>query len=306
AVAKLADAEPEVIARAAPQGDITIEDLGFVVPGRDKQPKVVLNIRRLRFQPGETVALVGPSGTGKSTLLRIIAGAQDGYRGKVNIDGTSLVNWDRSFLGANIGYLPQEVELLPGTIAQNIARFAPDAADEEIIAAAKMAKVDRIIEELPMGYDTMISTQAHALSGGQRQLICLARAFFRSPPILIMDEPNSNLDQMGKEAYKRVVAEARAASKTVIFATHDPDLYMQADKMCVLENSTVTAFDKPESIIAKRREEQNQMAQRAKAAAAVARESSDEKVREEQADKPSLRVVADQNPSANPSTRPVN
>ena len=305
-VAKLAEAEAEITARDAPVGEVTIEDLGFVVPGRDKQPKVVLNIRRLRFQPGETVALVGPSGTGKSTLLRILAGAQDGYRGKVRIDGTSLVNWDRNFLGANIGYLPQEVELLPGTVAQNIARFAPDAGDEEVIAAAKMAKVDRIIEELPMGYDTMISTQAHALSGGQRQLICLARAFFRSPAILIMDEPNSNLDQMGKEAYKRVVAEARAASKTVIFATHDPDLYMLADKMCVLENSTVTAFDKPESVIAKRREEQSQMAQRAKAAAEVPNESADEAAKEEPSENLPLKVVADQNTPTVSSPQPVN
>ena len=292
AVAKLADADNDLFTREAPTGRIVVEDLGFVVPGRDKQPKIVLNIRALRFQPGETVAVVGPSGSGKSTLLRILAGAQDGYRGKVLIDGTSLTNWDRSFLGANTGYLPQEVELLPGTIAQNIARFAPDAADEEIIAAARTAKVDKVIEELPKGYDTMISTQAHMLSGGQRQLICLARAFFRSPPILIMDEPNSNLDAVAKEAYKQVVAEARDVSKSVIFATHDPDLYMLADKMCVLENSAVTAFDSPEKIVAKRREERNQMMQRAKEMAAKMPSKADSESGRTQRTPP-LRVVKD-------------
>ncbi|MEO0542793.1 MAG: type I secretion system permease/ATPase [Pseudomonadota bacterium] len=267
-VAALADGNTDPIARETPSGHITAEDLGFVVPGRDKQPKIVLNIRALQFQPGETVALVGPSGSGKSTLLRILAGAQDGFRGTVRIDGTSLVNWDRSFLGANVGYLPQDVELLPGTIAQNIARFVADASDDEIIEAARQAKVDKVIEELPMGYDTLIKSQAHVLSGGQRQLICLARAFFRSPPILIMDEPNSNLDAVGRAAYKQIVADARAASKTVIFATHDSDLFMSADKMCVLENGAVTAFGSPADVVAKRREAQNQAAQHANSAPA--------------------------------------
>ncbi|MEN0000745.1 MAG: type I secretion system permease/ATPase [Pseudomonadota bacterium] len=268
AVALVAEADEEKVEREAPSGRITIEELAFVVPGADQQLKVVLNVKGLQFQPGEAVAIIGPSGSGKSTLLRILAGAQGGYRGKVRIDETALTNWDPAFLGAHMGYLPQEADLLPGTVAQNIARFAEDATDDEVITAAKLARIDAMVEALPAGYNTQISAHSLALSGGQKQLICLARAFFRSPPILIMDEPSANLDVYGKEAYKKVLDDVRATGKTLIFATHDSDLIKLADKVCVIENGMVKAFETPANIAERQSAERDKRANKIKAAAA--------------------------------------
>ncbi|MEM1377863.1 MAG: type I secretion system permease/ATPase [Pseudomonadota bacterium] len=276
-----ADLIGDVIAREAPAGLVRVDDLTLAVPDKDGKAKILLAIKNAVFEPGTLTAVVGPSGSGKSTLLRVISGAQEGYRGSVRVDSTALANWDRGFLGSQIGYLAQEVELLPGTIGQNIARFMDDASDAEIINASKAAKVNAVIEALPDGYDTRIHARTPLLSGGQKQLVALARALFRSPPILIMDEPNANLDAYSKDAYKRVLGEARKAGKTLIVATHDPNLYTAADRVLLLEEGHVSDYDAPEQVIGRRKQQR----QKTRKAANTESSSTDTK--------PALRIVGE-------------
>jgi ATP-binding cassette subfamily C protein/ATP-binding cassette subfamily C protein EexD len=193
-------------------------------------------------QPGQAVAVVGPSGAGKSSLVRALVGVWAPLSGAIRLDGSELQHWNKDELGNHFGYLPQAVELFAGTIAENIARFHADASAEDIIKAAAAAHVHEMIQNLPDGYDTQIGAGGRSLSGGQRQRIGLARALFGNPAVIILDEPNANLDGEGEEALFQVIADLKARMKAVIFVSHKMSLVALAEKTLVLADGRVRSF----------------------------------------------------------------
>jgi len=187
----------------------------------------------LQLQPGESIAILGPSGAGKSTLVRLLTGVWKPHAGTVRLDGADLSQWPRHELGPSIGYVPQDVELFRGTVAQNIARLGP-VDGTRVVEAAQRARVHEMILSLPEGYDTMIDPSAAVLSPGQRQRIALARALYGEPRLLILDEPNSNLDGAGELALAETLRSLRG-QVTVVVVTHRTALTQHVDKMLVLE-----------------------------------------------------------------------
>jgi ATP-binding cassette, subfamily C, bacterial PrsD len=209
-----------------PVRDFAIEGLAIGVPG-GQQP--LLTGGEFSLKAGEGLLIVGLSGSGKSTLVRVLAGVWPAFRGSVRIDGASLDQWDPTQLGEQVGYIPQDVELFEGTIAQNIARFREDATDEDVVAAAKTAGAHQLVLKLAEGYQTRIGEGGATLSAGQRQRIGLARALYRSPFLLIFDEPNSNLDQEGEAALAQAVATAKKRGAICIIVSHKTSLLSVMD-----------------------------------------------------------------------------
>lgn len=222
----------------APTGAISVEGLVSVIPGSRNQ---VLTGITFALEPGEVLAVIGPSGAGKSSLVRHLVGVWQPLAGAVRIDGAELQHWDPEKLADYIGYLPQDVELFSGSIAENIARFNPDM-DEEVVEAAKLAGVHDMILGLKDGYDTQIGEGGRHLSGGQRQRIGLARALFRRPKFVVLDEPNSNLDTDGEEALMQAIRALKENLSTVIFVSHKANLLALSEKVLVLNNGKVQAF----------------------------------------------------------------
>ncbi len=219
-----------------PKGKVEVEKVVF---GFREKPIV----RGVSFalQPGEALALVGPSASGKSTLARLIVGVWKPVAGVVRLDGADVAAWPREGLGPHIGYLPQDVELFGGTVADNIARLGePDAT--EVIRAAQRAHVHDLVVRLPKGYDTEIGESGQVLSPGQRQRIALARALFGNPRLVVLDEPNANLDHEGEEALVRALAVLKADGVTVVIIAHRPSLLRGVDKMLVLREGAVERF----------------------------------------------------------------
>jgi ATP-binding cassette, subfamily C, bacterial PrsD len=210
----------------APGKTFSGENLAVAAPGQ-QQPLLVG--ASFNLKAGEGLLIVGPSGSGKSTLIRALAGVWPPLRGSVRIDGAALDQWDPTQLGEQIGYIPQDVELFEGTVAENIARFRPDATDEAIVAAATAAGAHNLILKLPEGYQTRIGEGGATLSGGQRQRIGLARALYGSPFVLILDEPNSNLDQEGEAALARAIAGAKQRGGIAIIVSHKTSLLTVMD-----------------------------------------------------------------------------
>jgi ATP-binding cassette subfamily C protein len=198
---------------------------------------------------GETVAIVGPSQAGKSTLARLIVGAIEPRSGAIRVDGGDIRNWDPEELGRHMGYLPQDVELFPGTIAQNIARFEPDAPDEKLVQAAQQAQVHELILGQRNGYSTVIGPAGVRLSGGERQRIGLARAFYGDPKILVLDEPNANLDTYGEAALERAIIQARSRKTTVLVITHRPSLAAKCDRILMLRNGQVEIYGSTKDVL---------------------------------------------------------
>jgi PrtD family type I secretion system ABC transporter len=220
----------------APAGALRVEKLAFSLDN-----KVILRGISFALQPGEALALVGPSASGKSTLARLVVGVWKPVGGVVRLDGADVAAWPRAGLGPHIGYLPQDVELFGGTVAENIARLAePDAA--EVIRAAQRAHVHELILRLPKGYDTDIGEAGQALSPGQRQRIALARALYGNPRLVVLDEPNANLDHEGEDALVRALELLKADRVTVVIIAHRPSLLRGVDKMLVLREGTVERF----------------------------------------------------------------
>ncbi|MEI9430535.1 type I secretion system permease/ATPase [Mesorhizobium sp. Cs1299R1N3] len=225
-----------------PAGAISAQDVFFMAP--NARPGTEPLLKRLTFAigAGEALAIVGPSGAGKSTLARLLVGAAQPTGGSIRIDGADLGTWDESQLGKHIGYLSQEVEFFPGSIAQNVARFDPEADDGAIVEAAKRAQVHELILAQRDGYQTMIGPSDRALSGGERQRIGLARAFYGNPRFLVLDEPSSHLDGSGEAALEAVLSAARTAGVTVVVITHQPSIAAACDRVMLLRGGMIEAF----------------------------------------------------------------
>jgi PrtD family type I secretion system ABC transporter len=250
-LAKQLEAAPPAAATElpAPRGRIEVERVSFGVRGADKP---ILRGISLRLDAGEALAIIGPSASGKSTLARLLAGVWRPGAGSVRLDGAEAADWPRERLAPYLGYLPQDVELFPGTVAENIARLGePRAA--EVIRAAERAGVHRMILELPKGYDTEVGPSAEALSPGQRQRIALARALYSesggSPRIVILDEPNSNLDDEGHAALVRAMRDLREDGVTLVLVAHRPSLLGAIDKVAVLRAGALEAFGARDEIL---------------------------------------------------------
>lgn len=229
-----------------PNGHLSVDKLLFIAPAT-KEP--VLNGVTFQLAAGESLAIVGPSGSGKSTLAKIIVGCIQPTAGTVRLDSTELKNWDRRQFGEYTGYVPQEVELFPGTIKSNVSRLRDDLPDSAVFEAAKLTDVHEVIAHLQHGYETVIDASGAPLSGGQRQRIALARAFFGSPSLVVLDEPNSNLDAAGEEALAETLRRAKARSITVVAVTQRPALLQCVDKVLVLRGGKVEAFGTPTEVL---------------------------------------------------------
>ena len=229
---------PEPANPPAPKvlGQVSLRGLVAGAPGR---PTPILQGLDAEFKAGEVVAIIGPSGAGKSTLARCLLGIWPGAEGEVLIDGHRVQAWPRAVLGPDLGYLPQDVELFEGSIADNIARF--DQVDSElVITAAKAAGIHDMVLRMPKGYDTPIGDAGSTLSGGQRQRLGLARALLRHPAIVVLDEPTANLDDVGEAALARAVAELKARGSTVFMIVHQKNLLALADRVLVLDAGRIT------------------------------------------------------------------
>ncbi len=241
--------EPNM-ALPAPVGRLDVERLTFGVAA-NRAPV----IRGVGFSllPGESLGIVGPSASGKTTLVRLLLGIRVPQAGKVRLDGADISRWDRNALGRAIGYLPQEVELFSGTVAANIARLQkPDA--QAVIRAARLAHAHELILRLPDGYETDIGEAGCLLSGGQRQRIALARALYGDPRLLILDEPNANLDEEGDQALCASLAELKARGVTVVLVGHRRRVMANLDKIAVLRNGGLEAFGAAPTILARLRD----------------------------------------------------
>ncbi|MCU7813684.1 MAG: type I secretion system permease/ATPase [Candidatus Thiodiazotropha sp. (ex Rostrolucina anterorostrata)] len=221
-------------------------DKAVITPAGASAP--VLKGIDFAIEPGESMAIIGPSAAGKSTLVRAVFGIYPAASGSVRLDGAEIQQWNREALGEHVGYLPQDVELLDGTVSENIARFGPTDPDK-VIAAANAAGVHEMILKLPQGYDTRI--MANLLSAGQRQRIGLARALYGEPKLVVLDEPNSNLDTQGDQALATSLARLKALASTLIIVTHKNNVLAQVDKVMLLSAGEIVAFDDTATVMGK-------------------------------------------------------
>jgi ATP-binding cassette subfamily C protein len=245
AVESLKQEQPRLLL-PKPEGRLTVDRLLYLPPGT-KEP--VLNGVNFELQPGQSLAIVGPSGSGKSTLARILVGCLYPTAGKVRLDGTELRNWDRRQFGECTGYLPQEVGLFPGTIKQNVCRMRNDLPDEKIYQASILTDVHHVIAHLPNGYETVLERSGAPLSGGQKQRIALARAFFADPSLVVLDEPNSNLDAAGEQALTDTLQRAKEKRITVVVITQRPAVLNSMDKILILRGGRMEAFGPPSEVL---------------------------------------------------------
>lgn len=229
-----------------PKGKVTVEQLMVVAPGT--RTPLIQGVT-FALEPGEVLSVLGPSGAGKSTLIRSLVGAWPALSGAIRLDGSELQHWRQNDLGGHLGYLPQNVELFAGTIAENISRFREGVSSDDIIAAAKLSRVHGMIQSLPNGYETQIGVGGRQLSGGQRQRVGLARAVFGLPSVIILDEPNANLDSEGEEALGNAVGDLKRHGITVIFVTHKIALVAQSDKTLVLNAGKMQAFGSTKELL---------------------------------------------------------
>ena len=230
----------------SPSKRLSVEAVSIVPPG---EQRVIVQDVTFAVEAGSGVGVIGPSGSGKSSLVRALVGVWTPFRGKVRLDGAALDQWSSDVIGRHIGYLPQDVELFAGTVAQNICRFDPEAKSDAIIAAAKEAGVHDMIIKMREGYDTEIGEQGAALSAGQAQRVALARALYGNPFLIVLDEPNSNLDSEGDEALTRAVRSARERGAIVIVVAHRPIGIEAVDQLLMLKDGRVQAFGPKETVL---------------------------------------------------------
>jgi ATP-binding cassette subfamily C protein/ATP-binding cassette subfamily C protein EexD len=244
-----APAQAEKMALPTPTGTLEVEKL-LVAPLGSRRPSV--RSVSFRLEAGESLAIVGASASGKSSLCRALAGVWPAQGGTIRVDGAALDQWDPNKLGKHVGYLPQDVELFAGTVAENIARL--DKVDEhKVLAAAKAAGIHEMVLKLPVGYETPIGEGGVTLSGGMRQRVGLARALYGNPRIVLLDEPNSNLDEDGERALAKAIASLKAAGRTVVIVTHRPQILAHVDKLLVMSMGTCIAFGDRNEVIERMR-----------------------------------------------------
>lgn len=235
-----------------PQGQVELQ--GIVVRNAEGSAILLKNIS-LKLAPGEVLGVVGPSGAGKTTLARVVAGALSPDLGEIRVDGANMADWDPEELARHIGYLPQDCGLLPGTISENVSRFAasrgaPQAeVDEQVVIAARLAGVHEMILHLPGGYDTCIEGNGHRLSAGQAQRVALARALYGNPRILVLDEPNSALDSDGEEALSRAIAAAKLQGAAIMIVAHRAAVLASADRLAILADGAIVAAGPRDEIL---------------------------------------------------------
>jgi PrtD family type I secretion system ABC transporter len=229
----------------APKGQLAVEHVSYAIGGA-----VILRDIHFALAPGESLGLIGPSGAGKSTLCRLLLGIWPAAAGKVRLDGADIFSWRQDKLGPYLGYLSQDIELFSGTVAENIARLG-EVDSDKVIAAAQQAGVHELILNLPKGYDTRIGEGGQTLSGGQRQRIGLARALYNEPKLVILDEPNSNLDEEGEAALIRSFAQLKAQGTTLIVVSHKPALLAGVDKILLLKGGQMALFGPRDAVFAK-------------------------------------------------------
>ncbi|MEH7846039.1 type I secretion system permease/ATPase [Rhizobium laguerreae] len=244
----LMPSEQREVALPAPRESLTVENLQIAAPGG--RAPIVRSVS-FKVSAGEAVGVIGPSASGKSTLARAITGLWLPLGGAVKLDQAMLAQWDPRELGRHLGYLPQDVSLFDGSIAQNIARFDPDAGSEAIISAARAAGVYEMIVQFPDGFDTKIGEHGSALSAGQRQRIALARALYGDPFLVVLDEPNSNLDADGEAALTKAISGVRSRGGVAIVIAHRPSALVAVDKILVMGNGQMQAFGPKDEVLSK-------------------------------------------------------
>lgn len=231
-----------------PNANLDVQQITIHPPGSSQA-----SLRMVSFSlpPGKALGVIGPSGSGKTSLARALTGVWHPVGGNIRLNDAALDQYDPDVLGKYIGYLPQKVQLFEGTVADNIGRLSPDISDEKVVAAAKKAAAHEMILTLPQGYDTQISNTGGRLSGGQIQRIGLARALYDEPVLLVLDEPNSNLDNIGSEALNQSIRAAKAAGSSVIIMAHRPAAIRECELLLVLENGLVKAFGPRDDVLRK-------------------------------------------------------
>lgn len=228
-----------------PSGVVSVEGVTAAPPG---STVAVIKGLTISLQPGDVLGIIGPSGSGKSTLARLLVGVWPSAVGKVRLDGADIYQWNKDQLGPHIGYLPQDIELFGGTVADNIARFG-EVDSEKVILAAKRAGVHDMILHLPKGYDTLLGDGGAGLSGGQKQRLGLARAMYDDPSLLVLDEPNSNLDDVGEQALLTAVNDLRQRGKTIILITHRQSVLGATNKLLLLRDGVAQAFGPRDQVL---------------------------------------------------------
>ena len=232
----------------APRKSLAVEGIVVGIPGARE---VIVSNVSFSLSAGDGLGIIGPSASGKSTLVRAIVGVWPVLRGAIRLDGGTLDHWSPAALGASIGYMPQAIELFDGTVAENIARFSDTPDATKVVAAAKAAGAHEMILRLPNGYDTRTGEGAGSLSAGQRQRIALARALYGDPFVVVLDEPNSNLDSEGEAALTEAIKGARARGGIVIVVAHRPSALAALDQVLVMRNGTVQALGPRDDVLRK-------------------------------------------------------
>jgi ATP-binding cassette subfamily C exporter for protease/lipase len=251
-----------------PQGSLSIESVVAAPPG--SQVPVLKGVH-FAIEAGDVLGVVGPSGSGKSTLARLLVGVWPAAQGRVRLDGADIFQWNKDELGPNIGYLPQDIELFGGTVGENIARFG-EVDPDKVVQAAKRAGVHDMILHLPQGYDTLLADGGGGLSGGQKQRLGLARAMYDDPSVIVLDEPNSNLDDIGEQALVAAVNDLRQRGKTIVLITHRTSIIGATTKLLMLRDGKGELFGPTKQVldalqeVNQKRVEQEQAAQRAQQA----------------------------------------
>ena len=248
-----------------PLGQLSVEGVTAAPPG-----SALAVIKNLNFSivPGDVLGIIGPSGAGKSTLARLLVGVWPPAMGKVRLDGADVYLWNKDELGPHIGYLPQDIELFAGTVSENIARFG-EVDPEKVVLAAKRSGVHEMILQFPQGYDTPLGDGGAGLSGGQKQRIGLARAMYDDPSLLVLDEPNSNLDEVGELALVEAIVDFRNRGKTLVLITHRSSAIGVTNKLLLLRGGMAEMFGPTAKVLTDLTTAAQQQAQAAKPGAAI-------------------------------------
>ena len=239
-------ARPAGMPLPKPLGILRIERVSAAPPG--VQTPILKGVE-FAIAPGDVLGVIGPSGSGKSTLARLLVGVWPAMMGKVRLDGADIFQWNKGELGPHIGYLPQDIELFGGTVSENIARFG-DIDPEKVVEAAKRAGIHDLILHLPNGYDTLLGDGGAGLSGGQRQRLGLARAMYGDPALIVLDEPNSNLDDVGEQALVQAINDLRQRGKTIILITHRTSVISITTKLLLLRDGVAEMFGPTNQVLA--------------------------------------------------------